>query len=662
MFPDRHTLPILAAIIICTLPHFLNVAPWVVVICLLLWTYTAAAVHKNWTLPGKVSRVTVTVALSILTMTTHEGLTVEAFVALLALMISLKLLESSVTRDRMLTVILCYFLIVGGLFFDDSIIATFYMLFAVLCTTAVLIYINQPTRGLFLSIKLSATLMIQAMPLMLIMFLLFPRIQGGLWGRNTINSAQTGFSDELRFGSIAQLAKNPAVAFRVEFNEEVPARNQLYWRGTVLWEFDGSTWRRKKTRRGIPPQLQETINPVTYTLTLEPHNQHWLITLDLPTNVSLKRARLFSDHTSFSWRRISQRVSYVGESYLNARTFGELGDQKTALQLPKEINPQTRKLAASWAKQALEPGEIVQLALNYFREQPFSYSLTPGALTDNTDTKDEEKDLVDRFLFDSRKGFCEHYASSFAYLMRAAGVPARIVVGYLGGDVNPYGGYLIVRQSDAHAWCEVWLPDQGWARIDPTAVVAPERLQSDVADTLSLGETTRTWFSFRTGPLGKWLKPIQSAWDLANSRWNQWVMGYSASEQIGLFSRLGVYLDGKKDLAKRMSIFLLIVLPLLFLTAFITSRPKKKAEDKVAEYWKQYCEKLANIGVTKPPGQGPMDYMHAVLRQRPDLDIPISEITALYIALRYKKNIKQGDVKQLGTLVKDFVPQKQPLP
>jgi len=158
-----------------------------------------------------------------------------------------------------------------------------------------------------------------------------------------------------------------------------------------------------------------------------------------------------------------------------------------------------------------------------------------------------------------------------------------------------------------------------------------------VADTLSLGETTRTWFSFRTGPLGKWLKPIQSAWDLANSRWNQWVMGYSASEQIGLFSRLGVYLDGKKDLAKRMSIFLLIVLPLLFLTAFITSRPKKKAEDKVAEYWKQYCEKLANIGVTKPPGQGPMDYMHAVLRQRPDLDIPISEITALYIALRYKR-------------------------
>jgi transglutaminase-like putative cysteine protease len=595
-------------------------------------------------------------------MTTHEGLTIEAFVALLALMISLKLLESSVTRDRMLTVILCYFLIVGGLFFDDSILATFYMLFAVLSTTAVMIYINQPTRGLLVPVKLSATLMIQATPLMLIMFLLFPRIQGGLWGRNTINSAQTGFSDELRFGSIAQLAQNTAVAFRVEFNGEMPARNQLYWRGIVLGEFDGITWRRKKTGRGIPSRVQETTRPVSYTLTLEPHNEHWLITLDLPTKVSLKRAWLFSDHTSFSWRRISQRVAYVGESYLNAKTFGQSGDQKTALRLPKEMNPQTRELAASWAKQTQEPGEIVQLALNYFQEQPFSYSLSPGVLTDNTDTKAGKKDLVDRFLFDSRKGFCEHYASSFAYLMRAAGVPARIVAGYLGGDVNPYGGYLVVRQSDAHAWCEVWLPARGWVRIDPTAAVAPERLRRDVSGALSPGETTRTSSFLLTGPLGKWLKSIQSAWDLANSRWNQWVMGYSASEQIGLFSRLGVYLDEKKDLAKRMSFFLLIVLPLLFLAAFLISRPKKKTEDKVAAYWKQYCEKLTNIGVVKPPGQGPMDYMHAVLEQRPDLDMSIGEITTLYIALRYKKKIKQGDVRRLGTLVKDFVPQKQPLP
>lgn len=509
MLSDRRTIATLAAVIVCTLPHFPNVAPWVIVVCLFLWTYTTLAVRRNWILPGGLSRAILATILAVLAMTTHEGFTIEAFVALLALMISLKLLENRENRDRMITVILCYFLLVGALFFDDSILATAYMIFAVLCTTAVMIHINRPGDSLLPSLKLSATLMIQAIPIMLIMFLLFPRIQGGLWGRTPVNSGQTGFSDEIAFGAISRLAENNEVAFRVEFTGETPARDQLYWRGIVLWTFDGTTWRRGGDRWRTTPSLQETTQQISYTLTLEPHNEHWLITLDLPMTVSFRRAWLLGDHALYSWRPISQRIAYEGKSYLNAMTFGPQGLQKKGLQLPEEGNLRSRKLAASWAAQTEDPEEIMGLALDFFQQHPFVYTLNPGILeTEGEGDTTGPTNLMDRFLFDSRKGFCEHYASSFAFLMRAAGVPARVVAGYQGGSVNRYGGYLVVRQSDAHAWCEVMLPAQGWVRVDPTAVVAPERLQSNVTNVLAGGELSGTWSFF-----------VQVPWQ---NGWNRW--------------------------------------------------------------------------------------------------------------------------------------------
>lgn len=660
MVADRHTLPILAVVAICTLPHFANVAPWVVGACLLLWTYTACAVHRNWSVPGRLGKGILAGILSSLAMTTHEGFTIEAFIALLALMISMKLLENQATRDRMLTVILCYFLLVGGLFFDDSIMATAYMVFAVLCTTTTLIYINRPERGLLSPLKLSATLMLQAIPLMLIMFLLFPRIHGGLWGRTPVNSGRTGFSDTIRFGAIARLAQNHEVAFRVEFAKEALAREKLYWRGIVLWEFDGTTWRRGQGLLQTQPSLQKSGKQITYSLTLEPHNEHWLISLDLPQHLSFRRAQLQNDHTVYSRRAISQRIAYVGVSYPDAKTFGQQRLEEKGLQLPPEGNPQSRELAASWARQSGDPEQIVALALDYFREHPFVYSLTPGTYAQ--ESKEETsmaKDLLDHFLFDSRKGFCEHYACSFAFLMRAAGVPARIVTGYQGGSVNRYGGYLIVRQSDAHAWCEVWLPAQGWVRIDPTAVVAPERLQNNAATVLADGELAGTWSFFHTGPVAEWLEPITSAWDLVNSRWNRWVMGYSVSQQLDLFSRLGIRLNGHQDLSKRLGIFLTAVLPLLLGAGFLLCRRKKERGDKVAVYWLDFCAKLAAIGLTRDPGQGPRDYLHSILEQRPDLGLATAEIINRYIALRYGRHAGAEEVKQLGILVKLFTPKKQ---
>lgn len=469
MFPDRQTKPILGAIVICTLPHFAYVSIWVAVVCLLMWAYAFAAAMYTWRLPGRtVLRILAGVFFAA-AMSTHEGVTIEAFVALLSLMAVLKLLEIRSLRDRMITVILCYFLIAGRLFFGDSIGVTLYILLSILLTTAVLIQVNRTAAGAVSSFRLSGILFVQALPFMLVLFLLFPRFQGGLWGRTHLNTARTGFSDQVGFGDIAELAQSSEVAFRVEFEGKIPPRDQLYWRGIVLWEFDGRTWQRGIGHRSPLHSSVKKSSGTAYTLTLEPHNQHWLFTLDLPLDIDFHSAHLQRDHTIYRWRPITSRITYRAVSDTEFRPQPRKIYKEKALQLPAGGNPRTRAMVSSWLEEAETGEEYVQTVLAYFRDQPFYYTLQPPPLGAGSDRDaGGGVNLIDRFLFESRRGFCEHYAGSFAFLMRAAGLPARVVTGYQGGERNPYGDYLIVRQSDAHAWCEVWLPGKGWVRVDPT--------------------------------------------------------------------------------------------------------------------------------------------------------------------------------------------------
>ncbi|MEN8200835.1 MAG: DUF3488 and transglutaminase-like domain-containing protein [Thermodesulfobacteriota bacterium] len=655
MLPERASLYILGVVVICSMPHFFNVEIWVPGACLLIWGYTLATMRHGWRPPNSLGRSILTLVLSALVMISHEGLTIEAFVALLALMISMKLLESRGIRDRMITLIFSYFLIVGSLFFDDSLIATSYMVFSVLYTTAVMIHVNQPEHPLNKALRLSATLMIQALPILLVMFFLFPRIQGGLWGRNPVHSARSGFSDEIRFGTIAQLVESKEVAFRVEFDGEIPKREDLYWRGIVLWQFDGETWRRGKKRRGTAASVPRGVKGVSYSLTLEPHHMHWLFSLDVPVSISFLQTWLLGDHTAYRLKPVAQRVRYGGVSSLTMGASGEGDFPKEGLQLPARGNPQARELALEWSDQAETAEDIVKRGLDYFREQPFSYTLSPGVLADATG----DKDRVDRFLFSSRRGFCEHFASSFAFLMRAAGVPARIVGGYHGGEINPYGDYLVVRQSDAHAWCEVWLAEKGWVRIDPTTAVAPLRIQSDMASALPAEEQARYWSFFRTTPLGRWLKTVESGWDLINSRWNRWVMGYTATDQVGLLSRLGLHLGKVKGVAGRFGIFLLVSLPLLLLAGFLLLHRKTEEKDRLAVCWLEFCRKLENVGLVRREGQGPRDYMQHIRSRRPDLAADVEEIVTLYISLRYGENPDSEQIGNLAAMVKGFQPGKR---
>ena len=460
---------VLYAVILCTLPHFFNISRAAILICLTLWVYHFAAHHWDWPRPGLMTRTLLGALLFAAAIVTNEGLTVEAFVSLLTMMIALKLFEQRHQRDEMTVVILCYFLIVSGMFFDDSILSTAYILGCILFTTAVLIHIQFPALALTPSLALSWRLASRAFPLMLLLFLIFPRIQGGLWGRPALLESNTGFADEISFGAIAQLARRGDAAFRVTFDHGFrPAKNQLYWRGIVLWDCQGDTWKQGANMRPQARHMEALEERLGYGITLEPHNQRWLFALDLPLRVTSEGSWLRDDFAIHRPKPVTSRISYQAESALGAEpVYQAAWDNQLGLQLPTGGNPQARELAARLRQTTSSDAEIVEKALDFYRENHFTYSMAPAPAPPGTDA-------IDWFLFSSRNGFCEHFAASFAFLLRAAGVPARLVNGYFGGEENPLGGYWLIRQSDAHVWVEV--RDGGfWRRVDPTLAVAPER-------------------------------------------------------------------------------------------------------------------------------------------------------------------------------------------
>jgi transglutaminase-like putative cysteine protease len=658
-YPDRRTGPILGAIIVCTLPHFAYISPWVAAACLLLWGYSAAAAACLWRLPGRLLlRVLAGISFAA-AMSLHEGFTIEAFVALLSLMAVLKLLEGRDLRDRMITVILCYFLVAGRIFFGDSLGVTFYMLLSILFTTAVLIQVNLPQAPLLPLFRLAAVLLLQALPFMLIFFLLFPRFQGGLWGRTHLQTAQTGFSDQVGFGSIAELARNTEVAFRVEFAGEIPPRNRLYWRGIVLTDFDGRFWKRGTGRLSPLPPLPAGPGDIAYTITLEPHNQHWLFTLELAREISFRQSSIQIDHTSFRWRPITSRTTYQAVSNPDGSVFPLRPYFKNALQLPEKGNPGSRALAETLLKESANGEEYIEKVLAYFRNQPFTYTLQPPALETGGEADGGGTDLLDRFLFRTRSGFCEHYASSFAFLMRAAGLPARVVAGYQGGERNPYGGYLVVRQADAHAWCEVWLPDKGWLWVDPTSAVAPARVTSDATSALPAGETGSFLSFLQTTVLGQRLRGLINLLDFWNNRWNRWVMSYSANEQSGFITFFGLKLKNSEELPPVLAIVLAAATLLIILVYSIFFRPAQATRDLTAEAWLDFCRKMERIGLPRRPAQGPLDYLQHISRQRPDLAERAAMLVLSYVRLRYADKGRTNEDRSLLTLVRGFHPGKK---
>jgi transglutaminase-like putative cysteine protease len=371
--------------------------------------------------------------------------------------------------------------------------------------------------------------------------------------------------------------------------------------------------------------------PYDYELTLEPHNHSWLFALEMAAQIP-PNASVTADYLLISRTPVRSRIRYDMRSYT---IFSEGGsdnadDLRPGLRLPAGFNPRSRRLAEEWAAGGASDAAIAQKAINYFREQGFVYTLAPPVLG---------RDSVDEFLFGSKRGFCEHYASSFTFLMRAAGVPARVVTGYQGGEINPVDQYMEVRQSDAHAWTEIWLKGRGWVRYDPTAAVSPMRVESGVAaavpatDPLPLmARTTLTW-----------LRGLRYNWDALANKWNQVVLGYNPERQREFLSRMGMSEPNWENMA--LTLFWGVGALLALLLAWLLRRLRNA--DPVQRLWLRFCAKLGKHGCPRAAHEGPADFVARTARRFPAQAERIRAIGERYIALRYGR---RADVRMLAEM------------
>lgn len=632
------TLLLLVACVLVLAPHALHVAPWIMAasFALLAWrgwiTLRGNRMPPRWVLAPV---AVLTLPGVYLTYQTYFGR--DAGVAMLVLLLSCKLLEMRARRDLFVVVCLCFFLLLTNLFYSQSIGTALLMIAATVAilTTQLSFQYTGAVPPLKRRLQMVCKIVGLAAPLTLVLFFLFPRIQGPLWGLpSDAQTSRSGMSETMAPGNIAKLALSDEIAFRANFNTPMPARAALYWRGIVLGNYDGRTWSRLQVQNhaGRAVSIRAKSAPISYQVTLEPNGQRWLYALDVPQTVpeiADNPVTVNTDLQLLATRLITQRIRYDAVSVVSYDLQPDadpIGLQDW-LDLPPGFNPQTHALAAQLRNQSDDNPTLIRTVLSRFREQPFRYTLEPPRLGRNA---------VDDFLFGTRAGFCEHYASAFVVLMRALDIPARVVTGYQGGQVNPVDGFLTVRQSDAHAWAEVWLQGRGWVRVDPTAAVAPERIErngspqrlpSEFAGLMQLDLSEHGWIA-----------GLNLRIEAISNGWNQWVLNYTPSRQKSLIESLGFdHVDWG-------------VLTLLMLGAGSTIMTiigaalfwKRTKVDPLAALYRRFCADMARHGVTRALHEGPRTYAERLTAPGSPLSArsrsAIARFMALYEAALYDRH------------------------
>jgi transglutaminase-like putative cysteine protease len=442
--------------------------------------------------------------------------------------------------------------------------------------------------------------------------------------------ATTGLSDEMSPGSISTLANEFDPAFRVSFEGTPPPRAALYWRGPVLNDFDGLTWRRVRGR-AYTSRFTMLGEPYRYRITLEPTNRRWLFALDMVAEAPRRDMFLEYDAQLSANLPITSTTTYEAVSHLATRPDGplSLAGRRYETRLPADRNPRARALALELRARYVSDADYARAVLDWFRDNGLEYTLDPGTTT---------VDSVDTTLFDSKRGFCGHFASAYVMLMRAAGVPARIVTGYLGGEWNPVGGYLIVRQSDAHAWTEVWLEGSGWTRIDPTAVVAPGRLESGIFELASDVLPVASDFLYNN----RFMVRARQLWDGANHWWRERVVEFDMRSQLDLLRRLGIDSPDWSHLGWAFGAGLTAWIAWVSLT--LRRSVARVKPDRIARAWLRATRKLARVAPPRSAAEGPMAYARRVGVQRPELAERVAALAAFYAGLRFGRDASQKDI------------------
>lgn len=566
--------------------------------------------------------------------------------ALLVTMLALKLLETRRIRDARSVLSFALFAVMAGFLQDQSpttlllaIIATVLVLAALARVVDVESPVSPAPRRIGTRLRGIGTLLAMSLPLAIVGFFLFPRLGSPLWGLpENSATARTGLSDEMGPGDIAQLYVDDTPVMRVLFDGPQPPQNQLYWRGPVLSNFDGRTWTRAGyVAENLPPsQLEPLGPPVRYNVTQEPTDRRYLITLDVVASVG-QDALIGQDRMVSRRRAQTLLTSYDATSYTRYRLEPDLPQTfvRNLQRLPASFNPRTLALVQGWKAEGLQGEALVQRALELFNNE-FTYTLTPGLLG---------RDSIDDFLFNTKAGYCEHFSSAFAFMMRAGGLPARVVTGYQGGRANDVGNYWVVRQSDAHAWAEVWLEGRGWVRADPTSAVAPERIERGAQ---SLTPETQ-W--------DRMSRPLFDAGDFIMRSWTYVVLRFDIAQQRSLLRLVGV--DGSRSPQSGMALAAGVGLALGITLWLLLRRPRER-RDRLGRAYAQFLARLARAGVGKAPHEGPLDFAERAAHDLPEAAENVLALGRRYAYQRYARDDPgTGEVERLCTDLRHFRVQRR---
>ncbi len=664
------TLLLLAAALMVLAPHFAHLPLWISVLACatLLWraaiTWLGKRMPPSWQLLPVALAAMAGVYLSYRTLLGRE-----AGVAMLVLLLAFKLLEMHARRDLFVVTFLSFFVLLTNFLYSQSMPTALWtaLTLLVLLTAQQSFQYTGATPPLTQRLRTSAKIAALAAPLALLLFVAFPRIQGPLWGLpGDASTGRSGLSDSMAPGTLSSLAQSDEVAFRVRFSGAVPAQQQLYWRSIVLGDYDGRTWTRVPRKRGLQRRevaIHARGTPVRYELTMEPSNTRWLALLELAApdlSVPGYRLRDSDEMEQFTSEPVTRRIRYDAAAYLDyTLQAGELPQRMTHwLELPAGFNPRTLALAQQLRAAALarmpphataapapsappplsaeQAQQLSNAVLTRFRNQDYHYTLEPPLTGANA---------VDDFLFTTRAGFCEHYAGAYVVLMRAMGVPARVVTGYQGGERNPVDGYLTVRQSDAHAWAEIWSQQAGWQRVDPTAAVAPERVERNLARALP------PTAPFGLAPLlnlqndpDSWLAQLRFAYGALNNSWNQWVLDYNPDRQRSFLEELSsVFANWRTALGAAL------VAILLYLWRWQRAR---RPVDRLDALYAAFGRQQARYGYGRAPDEGPRSYA-ARLRGMPastEKHAAMEQFLHLYGTLKYGAGGTESRSASLATL------------
>jgi len=562
----------------------------------------------------------------------------EPGAALAVGLLILKLLETETPRDARVGAAFACFALMAALLFDQGMVATALVALGLLPAMATLRALEpaRPTTTLPRELLPALGLLGASLPLALLAFALVPRLSTPLWGAPNAPQSRTGLSPDMSPGDMTELLTDDRPAMRVSFDGPPPPNEQRYFRAYVMWSYDGRRW---STRDTAPaPVSNEHGATIGYTVSLEANGQRVLPALDVPVSIP-EQAQLTLDGQVLAEHPVNDAYVYAMRSAPGYHLQAQLDarNRRLGLELPAGFNPRTLALAQRWrATYGNNDAAIVQAALTLFHNGGFNYTLAPAPLG---------HDAVDDFLFATHEGFCEHYSSAFTVLMRAAGIPARVVTGYQGGYWSTVGNYLLVRQADAHAWSEVWLPGRGWMRIDPTAAVRPERVSQGAA----AANVASEWSPNR------WWLGARNRWDIVNRWWNQGVIGFSQLQQRGLLTPFGM----NDSNAGTLGLLLALGGSLFAAVGLAWALWKRPATDPARAALQVLERRLAAVGVVRRRSEGPQHYFNRAARALPRERAALEQLMRTYLELRYAHETPPAQLlKNFRQAARDFRPRR----